>query len=355
MVERYCVLVTGVGGGSAGHEILKAFKLAKQKYKIVTADMLLTSPGLYESDSSYILPSASSKDYVDKILQICAKEKVHGIAPGSDPEIEKIAENAQLFEKHGIKILVNSWPVIKLCKDKFRLLQFLKSNEINCSDFSLYKKKSDIEMFNEFPVVVKPRFGAGSRNVFIARDKNELLFFCKYLKKYGSEPLVQKYVGSYEDEYTIGVLSLDNGNFTTSIVMKRILGSGLSTRQIVEDPTRKNKYIISSGFSQGLIDNFKDLGLKGEKIAKMLKTNGPINIQCRVVGNEIIPFEINPRFSGTTGARSLAGYNEPDLFFKYLFFNKKPTKLTYKHGFVMRTLHENFISKNETKHVFRFK
>ena len=38
--------------------------------------------------------------------------------------------------------------------------------------------------------------------------------------------------------------------------------------------------------------------------------------QCRYVGDQVVTFEINPRFSGTTFIRALAGYNEPDLLLR---------------------------------------
>ncbi len=351
--SEICVLVTGVGGGSAGREIMKAFKLSKHKYKIVAADMSAKNPGLFETKDRYLVPPATSPDYIDYVLKLCKKEDIQVIAPGSDPEIEKISKNARLFEEQGIRVLVNPWNIIKLCVDKYELMNFLQSKNVKCPNFFLFQNESDLKKIDSYPVVIKPRFGAGSRNVFVAQDEEESLFFCRYLKKYGAEPLIQKYVGSHDEEFTIGVLYLDNGKLVTSIAMKRILGSGLSTRQIIEEPQTKTKYVISSGFSQGLIDDFKEIRLMGEKIAQALQANGPINIQCRLVDSKIMPFEINPRFSGTTGARSLVGYNEPDMFCRYLFYNEIPTQISYKHGYVMRDLIETFISKEDTESISR--
>lgn len=347
------VLITGVGGGSVGREIMKAFKLSKHKYKIVSADMSAKSPGLFETKDRYLVPAATSSDYIDYMLKLCKKEVIQVIAPGSDPEIEQISKNIKLFEEQDIKVLVNPWNVIKMCVDKYELMNFLESKNVKCPPFFLFENESDLKKIDSYPVVIKPRFGAGSRNVSIAQDKEEAIFFSKYLKKYGAEPLIQKYVGSHEEEFTIGVLYLDNGKLVTSIAMKRMLGSGLSTRQIIEEPQTKTKYVISSGLSQGQIDDFKEIRLMGEKITKVLQANGPINIQCRLVNSEIMPFEINPRFSGTTGARSLVGYNEPDMFCRYLFYNEIPTQISYKHGYVMRDLIETFISREDTESISR--
>jgi len=215
------------------------------------------------------------------------------------------------------------------------------------------KKPSDLKKIKKFPVVIKPRQGAGSRNVFLAQDKEESLFFSKYIKKYGSQVLIQEYVGNSNEEFTVGVLYSGNGKLKTSIAMKRILSAALSTRQVGIHKKSKEKLVISSAISQGLIDDFKQVRKIGEKIAKALDADGPINIQCRKKGSQIIPFEINPRFSGTTVARCLVGVNEPDILVRYKLFNEIPKKITPKYGYVLRDLQEKYISINETKKILK--
>ena len=64
-----CVLVTGVGGGSLGREIIKAFKMAPHNYKIVTTDASAKSVGLFETSHRYIVPEANSEK-IDAELEI---------------------------------------------------------------------------------------------------------------------------------------------------------------------------------------------------------------------------------------------------------------------------------------------
>ncbi len=347
------VLVTGVGGGSLGREIMKAFKMSDHKYRIITTDMLDNSVGLHETSNSYVIPSASSADYIDSLLKICKKENVHAIAAGSEQEIEKISKNISIFEETGIKVLSNPWKVIERCKDKFSLTNFLSKKNILCPKSFLYHEETDVDKVESFPVIIKPRTGSGSRNVFIANDKQEAVFFGNYLIKYGFEPLIQEYVGSHEEEYTIGILYADEGKLVTSIAMKRILEGGLSTRQIVQIPNTKEKFVVSSGISQGLFEDFKEIRDAGVKIAKSLEANGPINIQCRKTDLGIFPFEVNPRFSGTTGSRSLVGHNEPDILCQYRLFNEIPEKIIHKNGYVVKDFHEKYISFDDAKKIPR--
>ncbi len=351
MSESINVLITGTGGGGTGRELMKAFKLSDNDYNITATDISPTSFGLYETSSKYLIQSVHSESYLDSLLKICKKENIQAIVSGSEPELRKISQNATLFEEQGIKVLLNPWEVIEKCTDKLELMNFLKKNGFEHPNYVLYENEDDLKIFPDFPIIIKPRIGGGSQNVFLALDLEEALFFTKYLKKYGMEPLIQNYVGTSEDEFTIGVLYADNGKLMTSIAMKRMLGSGLSTRQTIVDPKSGKKYVISSGISQGLIDDFKDIRASAEKIVKALGANGPVNIQCRKTDDGIIPFEINPRFSGTTGPRSLVGYNEPDIFCRYRLFGDIPEKIDHKFGYVVRELIEKYISFDEINKV----
>ena len=349
--EKICVLIAGTGGGGTGMELIKSFKMATHEYKIVATDMWENSFGLMETPYRYVIPTASSPEYVDSLIKICKKENVQAIATGSEPELKKVAQNSKIFEENGVKVLLNSWEIIQKCTDKFRLTKILKSLNIPYPDFFLYEKEGDLSKIKTFPVVIKPRVGGGSQNVFLAMNEEEAQFFTKYLQKYGFDPLVQEYVGDYNNEYTIGILYADDGKLLTSIAMKRLLESGLSTRQTIIKSNKK--YVISSGISQGLIDDFKGIQEMSIKIASGLDINGPVNIQCRKTDDGIIPFEINPRFSGTTSPRSLVGLNEPDIFCRYKLFNEIPAKTDYKYGYVVRGLVEKFIDLNETKNIPR--
>lgn len=353
MPDQVCVLVAGVGGGGHGMEVLKAFKMASHNYKIVATDMWENSFGLSETSYRYVIPPASSDDYISLLLKICKKENVQAIATGSEPELKKVAKNSQIFEDIGVKVLLNPYEVIERCTDKYALMNFLNKNGVKCANYFLYESERDIDNIKSYPVVIKPRIGGGSQYVFVAQDKEEAKFFSNYLRKYGFEPLIQEYVGDYNEEYTVGILYADKGKLVSSIAMKRLLGSGLSTRQIVNDPKTKKRYVISSGISQGVIDEFKGVRKQAEKIASLLGVNGPVNIQCRNTESGIIPFEINPRFSGTTGPRSTVGHNEPDIFCRYRLFGEIPKKTDYKFGYVVRGLVEKYISFEDAKNISR--
>ena len=79
------------------------------------------------------------------------------------------------------------------------------------------------------------------------------------------------------------------------------------------------------------------------KIASGLNINGPVNIQCRKTDDGIIPFEINPRFSGTTPIRALFGVNEVETTIEAALFNNFNQKFIKKPGVVIRYMENEFI------------
>lgn len=354
MTDNNTILITGVGGGSLGREIMKSLRMTENNYKIIASDMSKNSIGLFDTKFRYIVPKASSSNYIETILKICKKEKVEVLIGGSEPEIEVIAKNKKIFSENGIKVLSNSWDIIKKSSDKFEVIQLLNSFGIKCPKTKIFQTNQDLKEFLSFPIIIKPRFGSGSKNVFIAYDLDDAIMFCTYLKKYGQEPLIQEHIGNFEEEYTIGVLFDDGGKLCTSIAMRRILEGGISTRQISVNPKNNQKHVISSGISQGYFEDFEEIRKFGEMIALKINSTGPINIQCRKVKNEIIPFEINPRFSASVTLRSSVGHNEPNIFLRYKLFNEIPKKITIKSKLVLKDFTEKEIKLSEIKNLKKY-
>ena len=349
--DRITVLITGCGGaGSLGREIMKAFEMSHHPYKIIATNSSPLSVGLFETSHSYLIPQANSSKYIQILLEICKNDKVQILVPGTEQELEIITRNSTLFYKNNITVLSNPLRVIEICSDKYRLMKFLLSKGLSCPKTYLYDE-SDLEAINSFPVIIKPNLGSGSRNVYLAQDIDELVFFCKYIKKYGSEPIIQEYIPNIENEFTVGILYVDKGKLSTSVAMKRILRGSVSTRQVMISPNSNEKFVISSGISQGLFDEFMEVREYALKIAELIGADGPVNIQCRKIGDEITVFEINPRFSGTVGARSLVGHNEPDILTRYKLFSEIPNANNYRYGYVMKDFKEKFILESQISNL----
>jgi carbamoyl-phosphate synthase large subunit len=347
--RKISVLITGIGGAAVGGQVLKALTMTENPYHIVGVNMSPYSYDLFEVDASYLVPSASSSSYIPMLKKICLKEKVEVLIPGSEQELLEISRNRQGFLEIGVFPIASPQKVIEICMDKWKTFHFLKSNGFNHPKTVLIEKESDISEVDFYPAVIKPaRSSSGSRNVFLAQNDEEAGFFARFLRKQGSPPLVQEYVGSCDEEYSVSVLTLPSGEIVGSIALRRFL-IGMSRRDSVMSYKGLEDLAISTSFSQGEIKDFREIREYSEAIATKLGVHGPVNIQGRNTKNGFFPFEINPRFSGGTSIRALVGFNEPDFLIRYFILGEKPSKINFKKGFVMRGLAENYISFGEIR------
>lgn len=342
--KKIRVLITATGGGGVGRQVLKALLMTKTPYRLIGADIQPLALGLYQADAGYLVPTAKDPKYVKTLREICLKEKVDVLIPCSDPELLTISQNEDKLAEIGVKLLINPPEVIQTCIDKWKTFNFLKSNNFDCPETCLIQHESDVAKVDFFPVIIKPAKGSGgSKNVFLAQEKEELTFFARYIRRQGYMPLVQEYAGSHEDEYTVGVLTLDKGEIIGSIALKRNITSTLSKKIKVKSHKNSEVYVVSTGISQGVVDDFTEIRKYCESIARKLGARGPVNIQGRKVKDSFKSFEINPRFSGTTSIRALLNFNEPDILIRYYVLGEKPPKIEFKKGFVMRGLSEFYI------------
>jgi len=341
MTGKVNVLVTGVGGAGVGEQIVFALRTAKTPYRIICTDMDPYSLGLQFSDKGYIVPRATDDGYLNRILEICKKESVRVLIPGSEAELFRVAKNKWFFEEESVLPLVNSTAVIELFEDKYRGLQTLAKMGIRIPACKSFDEWNDYH----YPLIIKPALGSGgSRFVFVAQNREELTFFKEYLERNDCVPIFQEYVGSPDEEYTVGVLTSLDGDLMGSIAIRRRLVSRLSTLYSIKNYDPGGVPIrISTGISQGEIQNFPEVRESAEKIALSIGSKGPLNVQCRVEEGVVFVFEINPRFSGTESLRALAGYNAPDALIRKHVLGEDVGEMKFKTGRALRGLFNHFV------------
>ena len=348
------VLVTGAGGGGVGAQILKALRLADTRYEITAVDLSANASGFRMADHTAAVPAAGEDGYVDAILEVCERHGARVVFPGSEPELKALSASRARFADRKILLPVNTRSLIDTCFDKNRTMEALRSCGFAVPMHQQISAIEDALTFDRFPVVLKPSVGgSGSAHVYLAQERDEFLAYARHLLQIFPEFIAQEYVGTVDHEYTIGVLSDMEGTVVNSIALRREIMSGLGNR--LREPNRSGRaelgpiLAISSGFSQGTIGRFHEVVDKCEEMARVLKSRGPLNIQCRLFNDDIYVFEINPRFSGSTSIRAMVGFNEPDFFVrKYVLGDQIPAHFPYHRGIVMRELTEALLELSET-------
>jgi carbamoyl-phosphate synthase large subunit len=347
MNAKIKVLVTGAGGGGNGEQLVKCLKLESENYTVVATDLSIESAQLSGGDICRVLPLASDENYTKALIDICLSEEVKAIFPGSEPELRRISSDREMILAHVDLLAINSERVIDICSDKFKTNEFLEQNGMPFPKSIFMHEESQIDQIDFFPVVLKPTIGGGSQHVYIAQNRKELRFLVGYLLGYFDSFLVQEYIGTVDEEYTVGVLLDGDGNLINSIAVRRFIMSSLSNRIKVKNITGRKKLgstlAISSGISQGEIGKFPMVTTFCEKLAVKLGCTYAINVQCRLVDGVPYVFEINPRFSGTSYMRAMVGYNEPDLLIrKEVLGLQVHSNFDYQSGIILRSLKETF-------------
>jgi carbamoyl-phosphate synthase large subunit len=342
-------MVTGIGGGGHGEQILKALRLGQIAYRVVGTDMSANCANRSRVDHFTTLPPARDPGYLSALARLAKEHGCVAIFHGSEPEMVVLSKARADLEALGFYVPVNPPALLAICQDKAHTFRHLREHGFAVPEFHEIAAKSDLDAIKAFPVILKPSVGGGgSANVFIAQTRDELDMFSEYLLRLYDRFIVQEYVGSPAQEYTVGVLFGGDGKMLNSIAIKRVINNSLTIRTCIPNWSGRSELgdtlVISTGISQGYVADWPHVRRQCEAIAASLSPRAPVNVQCRLVGEAVVPFEINPRFSGTTSLRAMAGYNEPDLLIRRDVLGEKiEERARYREGMILRSLQETQI------------
>lgn len=340
------VLLTGVGGGGHGEQIMKALRMGRLRYRIIGTDASPYCANRTLVDEFHVVPRATDPTYLEAILRIARNSGCAAILHGSEAEMSVLSIARSDIEALGIYVPVNQPSVMRVCMDKVRTLEFFAQRGFRVPAFRRIGSLADTEGFAAFPAILKPSVGGGgSANTYIVQDTEEFRKIAEYLLQVSDRLTVQEYVGTADAEFTVGVLFGADSVLINSIGIRRIINNALTIRTSAPNRTGRSEFgpslVVSTGISQGEIGRWREVTSQCERIACALKPVAPVNIQCRVVAGQVVPFEINPRFSGTTSLRAMAGYNEPDILIRRDVFGETiEAGFEYREMTVLRGLSE---------------
>ena len=285
------ILITAIGKRVA------LIKHLKEYNKVIGVDSSTDNACREFVDTFYEIPKLNEKNYLDKLLKICEKEKIKCLIPLYEGEFPILLENKEKFLNIGTVLLASDKEIVELFSYKKKVFEFMDKNQIKTPKvYSDYKNL-------EYPVIIKPDNGMGSMGVFKGRNQKELEFFKGYVE--GS--IVQEYIAG--TEYTVDVLCDMYGNYIYIVPRERVeVRSGEVSKSktardlsLVEETKRIIK-LINSNFSNGL--------------------RGPLTFQFIKRNNEIYFLELNTRFGGGVPLSLEAGANY-SMMIKDIIENKE--------------------------------
>ena len=317
------ILVTGAGS-LLGQGIIKSLEVSKLKFNLFATDYFSSAIGLYWAKRSFLLPdllnkSISDDEWLDSLIKIVNNEEIQLLIPGLDFEIPVLSKYKNKIEREtSCKIIVSPQNVVKIGNDKWETVVFLKEHGFSFPKSCLPEDIDSFIVDNNYPLVVKPRFGNTSKDVFIINDRNELM---ESLKKV-DRPIIQEYLNDEKGEFTCSTVFLEERIICT-ISLRRSLKNGNT--------------------SLAFLENYEDVDNFVNKVTEALQPFGPTNFQLRLTDKGPVIFEINPRFSGTTPIRALFGVNEVETTIEAALFNNFNQKFIKKPGVVIRYMENEFI------------
>jgi len=307
-----------------GIGVVKALRLEfGQGLQIVGTDVIGLTPSFYIKDfldAMYLVPRADKPEFTQRVLDICKKEAVNVLIPCTDHEVLPLSLKRAKFLEQGIRISVSPPETIRVCRDKW--LTYLTLNKhLPMSKSALPDNLMDALQFVGLPVVIKPRAGWGTRDIYIANTISE----ARILVKKVANPLLQECLSG--EEYTVDCLANKDGKGLCVVPRKRIATRfGMSIRGV----TVKDNELIELG----------------ETLMESLKFVGLFNFQARKHNGKATIFEINPRFAGTGILSVMAGVNLPALAVKDLCGMEMPTSFDFQDGlFITRYMEDCFVTK----------
>lgn len=296
-------------------ELVQAFINARRELKIngkiIGTEIDETAPALQFVDSYYIVPKIIEENYINKIIEICRKEKISLIIPTLDTELLVYAKEKERIEREvGTKVMISDYSIIKLIRDKIKMADYFRKYGISVPK-TLTKEELQLKEY-KFPLFIKPFDGSSSINNFKVNNEKELEFFKDYVK----QPLIQEFISGIE--YCVDIFTDLEGKLISIVPKRRIAHRG---GEITKGKIEKNKKIIEFG----------------KKIVEILKPKGEINFDCMLDENDKITLiEVNGRFAGGAPMSFKAGANSPLNLYKNLLGEKLIYTENYKEILVLR-------------------
>ncbi|MEE3719334.1 ATP-grasp domain-containing protein [Tumidithrix elongata RA019] len=320
------VLVTGVGA-IIGQGIIKSLRRSHYPLRIVGIDRSDQSPGPLLCDVFHKKPICDELEptYLDFWNEILQKEGVDIVLPGLELDVFFLNGQRDLLKQAGARLALNHHNLIELSTDKWQLGEELTRHGLPCIPTRLIVDswQDAVSQLGTPPLLLKPRRGNGSRGIVRLCDETDFHYW--YRRNNVKDAwLLQRIVGDDNEEYTVGLFGLGNGQALPSITFRRRLSTAGNTQAavVVDDP-------VIEAFVQSLTKLFQPLG--------------PTNFQFRKEGEGAYLLEINPRFSSSTSLRAAFGYNEAEMSLDFFLFDKIPESPQIRYGMAWR-YSEDFVT-----------
>jgi carbamoyl-phosphate synthase large subunit len=291
--------------------------------EVFAGDMDGWASGLYlvPAERRRILQPGLSPDFVDGIRQLCVDDQVDVVISTVDVELPPLA--AHRDDLGGAVLAAPSEATLAVTLDKWELAQ--RCAPLLRTPVTRLLNADGIALRWVYPVIVKPRRGAGSRGVRLVPDRAALT---------AMDPdetlIIQEHLPG--DEFSVDVLADAEGNVVAAVPRTRTrVDSGVSIAgQTVHDAALEDT---------------------AAAVARAIGLRGVANVQLRRDSDGIPALlEVNPRFPGALPLTIAAGVDMPSLVLDLALGVAIPAKLDFADLANVRYLEDVFVPPEEILH-----
>ncbi len=293
------------------------------KGRVIATDCSNLAPAVYEADAFYLVPRITAPDYLDRVLEICEKEKITGVFSLIDPELSLLAKERERFLAVGTTPIISDYELVETCFDKYRMFELLQKMQIPTArcytdqeSFCRAEEAGEIS----YPVFVKPVRGSASIHINKVESKKEMeVLFDLY-----EDLMIQEYMDGTEFGADVYV-DMISGKCTDIFVKKKI-------------KMRAGETDKSVSFKDGkLFDVICDF-------AEKCGFRGMIDIDIFEIDGVYYLSEVNPRFGGGYPHAYGCGVNMAAAVVRNLSGQENAVRIgEYKEGICMMKFNEVMI------------
>jgi carbamoyl-phosphate synthase large subunit len=310
------VLVTGAGG-PAGIAVIRSL-IKRDDVEVLAADMDGWASGLYlvPESARRIVPPGRVPTFVDDVIAMCASDGIDVLFSTVDVELPGLAARRDELAAAGTALAAPSHETLMSCLDKYRLAQAVDGKARIPETRLLDRDGVGAEWV--FPVIIKPRSGAGSRGVRLIADRAAL-------EALGEDQsiLIQEHLPG--EEFSVDVLA------------------GLDGTVIAAVPRSRER--VDSGVSiAGRTVRREELSQTAADVARAIGLTGVANVQLRYSSDGVPALlEVNPRFPGAMPLTIAAGVDMPSLLLDLVLGRPVPSAVDFTELANVRFLEDVFL------------
>lgn len=315
------VLVTGAGG-PAGVAVIRSL-LARDDVEVYSGDMDGWASGLYlvSAERRRILPRGTAPEFVDSVAAICADDDIDVLFSTVDVELPSLA--ARRDDLGGAVLAAASAETLAVTLDKWKLAQ--RCAPLLRVPTTTLLNDAGFAADWEFPVIVKPRSGAGSRGVHLVANREALV-----AHGVDETQIIQENLPG--DEFSVDVLADAAGAVVAAVPRTRTrVDSGVS--------------IAGKTVHDALLES------TAAAVALAIGLTGVANVQLRRDKNGVPALlEVNPRFPGALPLTIAAGVDMPSLVLDLALGVAIPAEIPFRELANVRYLEDVFVDPGEILH-----